>query len=448
MASEASTESKELLKQAIAMHRDGNLTHSESLYNKVLELDPKQTDALQLLGVIAAQLGNTSLAIERVNQSIAINPNQPGALNNLGNMLVREERYEEALDAFERAIHFDPDNAQSHFHAGHVFGYLNRHLDAFTAYTRATELDPQNATAWNALGASLEKLGRLDDAVQAYQKSIAISPEYIGPRDGLGRALRLAGRLDEAMDVYQQWLSIDPGNPIAEHFILVCGAPENAPERASQDYVKRTFDGFADTFDSLLSRLDYRVPEQLGKIANELVADQDRGTLRIVDLGCGTGLCGRYLNDLASHLVGVDLSPMMLAKARQRELYDELVEAELTQYLIDCSEQYDLMVSADTLIYIGDLRLTFDAAAAALRPGGAFVFSIEKLESEARQANANANGFQLGTSGRYQHTEACIRDWLQARGFSVNECIETEVRKEGLEGVTGYLFTATRNPTD
>ncbi|WP_372894228.1 tetratricopeptide repeat protein [Stieleria sp.] len=446
MASEASTASKELLKQAIASHRDGDLTRSESLYKQVLELDPKQTDAMQLLGVIAAQLGNTPLAIERVNQSIAINPNQPGALNNLGNMLVREERYEEAMDAFERAIHFAPDDAQSHLHLGHVFGYLHRHLDAYTAYTRATELSPEDATAWHSLGAALEKLGRLDDAVEAYQKSIAISTEYVAPRDGLGRALRLAGRLDEALEVYQQWLAMDPGNPIAEHFILVCGVPENVPERASQDYVKQTFDGFADTFDSLLSRLDYCVPERLGKIADSLVADEDRGTLRIVDLGCGTGLCGPYLRDLASHLVGVDLSPMMLAKAKERHQYDELVEAELTQYLIDCSEPFDLIVSADTLIYIGDLRPTFDAAAAAIRAGGALVFSIEKLESET--APDDPDHFRLGTSGRYQHTEACIRNWLQARGFTVNACTETEVRKEGHDSVTGYLFTATRNSTD
>ena len=446
MASEASTESKELLKQAIALHRDGNLTQSESLYHKVLELDPKQTDAMQLLGVIAAQLGNTSLAIERVNQSIAINPNQPGALNNLGNMLVREERYDEALDAYERAIHFDPDNAQAYFHLGHVLGYLNRHLDACSAYTRSTELNPEDSTAWYSLGESLEKLGRLDDAVQAHRKSIAISPDYIAPRDGLGRALRLAGRLEEALEVYQQWLAMDPGNPIAEHFILVCGAPENAPERASQDYVKRTFDGFAETFDSLLSRLDYCVPERLGKIANELVDDQDRGTLRIVDLGCGTGLCGQYLKDLASQLIGVDLSPMMLAKAKERNQYDELVEAELTQYLIDCTEPFDLIVSADTLIYIGDLRPTFDAAAAALRPGGTLVFSIEKLESET--APDDPDHFRLGTTGRYQHTEACIRNWLQARGFSVKACTETEVRKEGHDSVMGYLFTAIRNPTD
>ena len=90
MSSEASAETKDLLREAIQTHRDGDLTNAERLYNEILNIDSEQTDALQLLGVIAAQMGNTSLAIERVKHSIAINPNQPGALNNLGNMLARK----------------------------------------------------------------------------------------------------------------------------------------------------------------------------------------------------------------------------------------------------------------------------------------------------------------------------------------------------------------------
>ncbi len=145
MASEASAATKDLITEAIRYHREGDLTNSERLYTEVLAIDPEQTDALQLLGVIAAQMGNTSVAIERVNQSIAINPNQPGALNNLGNMLAEEERYEEAIDAYERAIHLNSENAKAHFHLGHVFDLVNRKLDAIKTYTRAAELDPSRA---------------------------------------------------------------------------------------------------------------------------------------------------------------------------------------------------------------------------------------------------------------------------------------------------------------
>lgn len=445
MASEASAETKDLLKEAIRFHREGDLTNSERLYTDVLAIDPKQTDALQLLGVIAAQLGNTSVAIERVNQSIAINPNQPGALNNLGNMLTEEERYEEAIDAYERAIYLNPENAQAHFHLGHVFDFVNRKLHAINAHTRATELEPGNASYWNALGSSLEAVARLEDAIEAYQQAIAINSDYISPKDGLGKILRQLGRLDEALEVYQQWLLTAPDNPIAKHYALVCGSPEETPERASADYVKKTFDGFADSFDSLLSDLDYQVPDLLGDIAERLFSDDDRGKLAIVDLGCGTGLCGSHLRVLAKRLVGIDLSPGMLAKARQREQYDELIEGELTEYLLDCSDKYDVMVSADTLIYIGDLRSTFAAAAATLQPGGALLFSLEKLENDEKIRESRHAGYQLGTSGRYAHTESCARNWLDENGFSVKNFVETTVRQEGLTSVTGFLVTAIRN---
>ena len=155
------------------------------------------------------------------------------------------------------------------------------------------------------------------------------------------------------------------------------------------------------------------------------------------DLAVGVGV------ELWDHLVGVDLSPGMLEKARQREQYDELIEGELTEYLGGCSEEFDLMISADTLIYIGDLRSTFAAAAAALRPGGPLVFSVEKMAPGTKETEVE--GFRLGASGRYQHTEACIRAWLSESGFSVEEFIEADVRKEGRSGVTGYLVMAIRN---
>lgn len=449
MANEVSSETQTLLREAIALHRQGELTLSERAYEKVLEIDPNQTDALQLLGVIAAQMGNTTLAIERVNRSIAINPRQPGALNNLGNMLVEEDRYEEAIDAYERAIHFDPKNAQAYLHLGHVFGYVDRHLDAVRAYQRCTELEPENAAAWNSLGSELDKVGRSDDAVQAYRRSIEIDPNYQSPKDGLGKVLRQLGRLDEALQVYQQWLAIAPDNPIAKHYVLVCGSGDSTPDRASAEYVKSTFDGFAESFDSQLSDLDYRVPDLIGDLVQELFAGEQAKSLRVVDLGCGTGLCATHLRGLSAHLVGVDLSPGMLEKASQRNLYDELIEAELTEYLGDCSENFDLMVSADTLIYIGDLRSTFAVAAGKLQPGRPLVFSIEKLETGSDEAGGVGDaGYRLGSSGRYQHTEACIRNWLDDNGFAVQSCVEAEVRKEGRDVVTGYLFTAIRNQDD
>ncbi|WP_233903041.1 tetratricopeptide repeat protein [Stieleria maiorica] len=439
------------------MHHEGELTKSERLYKEVLEREPEQTVAMQLLGVIAAQFGNLELAIRRVRQSITIDPNQPGALNNLGNMLAEAERYDEAIDAYERSIHFEPTDPHVHLHLGHVYGYQDRHLEAVAAYKRATELEPRDAALWNTLGWALDKIGQLDDAIAAFERAMELDANYISPKDGMGKVFRQMGRLEDALAIYQQWLAIEPDNPIAQHFALVCRPGEAPPDRASSSYVKQTFDVFAERFESLLTNLDYRAPELLANIIENLVADDDRGKLNVVDLGCGTGLCASYLRKYADHLVGVDLSPGMLARAQQKEQYDELIESELTEYLDACDETFDLMISADTLIYIGDLRSTFDAAARTLRPSGTLVFSLEKLSCDPAPKSCGSpddnapnhglvgDGYQLGTSGRYQHTEACVRSWLEQSGFSTTVFTEAEVRKEGHESVTGFLVAAHRH---
>src|SRR6185436_7192776 len=101
------------------------------------------------------------------------------------------------------------------------------------------------------------------------------------------------------------------------------------PPRASDGYVKETFDRFAADFDATLVRLDYRAP-QLVRGALELECGEPRGDLDVLDLGCGTGLCGPLIRPWASRLEGVDLSRAMLERASRRGGYDALHEAELT----------------------------------------------------------------------------------------------------------------------
>jgi predicted TPR repeat methyltransferase len=102
-----------------------------------------------------------------------------------------------------------------------------------------------------------------------------------------------------------------------------------------------------------------------------------------------------------------------------------------------CANEYDLLVAADTLIYLGDLQPTFAAAAGALRDGGCLLFSVEKLDDDALAA-----GYQLGWSGRYVHSEAVLRRWLAEASFEVVEITETTLREDGNKPVLGYLVMA------
>jgi len=138
-------------------------------------------------------------------------------------------------------------------------------------------------------------------------------------------------------------------------------------------------------------------------------------------------------------LTGVDLSAAMVDQARLRAVYDELVVEELTAYLRARPGSQDLMVAADTLVYFGDLALVVGAAAAALRPGGVLLFTLERAEPEDAPA-----GWKLGPHGRFRHTRAHVARVLAAAGLVDSLVREIVPRREAQQWVPGWLVRARR----
>ena len=157
----------------------------------------------------------------------------------------------------------------------------------------------------------------------------------------------------------------------------------------------------------------------------------------IIDRGCGTGLCGLQFRDLARTLTGVDLSPKMLEKARERNVYDNLIVADLATVLRAPGASYDLIIAADVFIYIGDLAPVFDACRAALRTGGLFAFSLEAGEEDVP--------YILRTSGRYAHATGYIRMLAETAGLKVISHDHVIIRKEITDPIPGYIFVLGRH---
>ena len=178
--------------------------------------------------------------------------------------------------------------------------------------------------------------------------------------------------------------------------------------RADRGYLRGLFDEYAETYDQhLTGELAYSAPQSLLEI---LVPHIEGRLSAIADLGCGTGLCGPWFAPYARSLVGVDLSANMLAQARTREVYDELVAADLIDYLIDRPHRFDLCLAADVFVYAGDLQPAFAAVADALVPGGYFAFTVE-ITTDRK--------WRLHTTGRYAHSAAYLRALAEATGFAI-----------------------------
>jgi len=158
--------------------------------------------------------------------------------------------------------------------------------------------------------------------------------------------------------------------------------------------------------------------------------------LDVLDAGCGTGLCGPLLAPYARRLVGVDLSERMLAQARAREVYDELIKGELTDHLRASAGMFDAIVSADTLVYFGPLEEVVQAAEGALRPGGHVVFTVEEQPE---------SGYSLSVNGRYRHARQYVERTLVTAGLNA-EIEAAELRLEAGDPVQGLVVRGSKPP--
>jgi predicted TPR repeat methyltransferase len=143
-------------------------------------------------------------------------------------------------------------------------------------------------------------------------------------------------------------------------------------------------------------------------------------------------------------LTGVDLSPAMVEQARRREIYDELIVGELTAHLAAGTERYDLIASADTLVYFGDLQPVLAAAARALRPAGLLVFTVEK----AGPGKPAGQGFFLQHHGRYCHAEDYVRSALADAGLVVRDMVSAILRRELDQPVQGLVVSACKSASN
>jgi len=428
----------EALASAIALHRRGELEQAESAYLQVLELDQDNPDALHYLGVMRCQQGKLLPAIELVRRAIGLRPDYVDALNNLGNMFLQLGSVPYAAKAYESALALEPGHPQAARNLELARSRLERLRQSAAACESALAQSPAHLGHMRSLEILYRQMGRFDEALGTLKKALSLEPDADGFYR-LGELLEELGRKGEAARAYEDWLRAEPDNPVARHLLAACTL-KDVPERAGDAYVTEVFDRFAESFDELLLHsLEYRAPALLGE-ALQRTEERPRGSLDILDAGCGTGLLAPYLRPYARHLVGVDLSPGMLRKAAGRASYDRLVVAELAGFLRGAPEAFDVVASSDTLVYFGELREVLAAARGALRPGGRLLFTLEHASAE----EARAEGYRIQPHGRYSHTRPYVHATLAAAGFEVIAIESARLRREGLAQVDGLAVAARR----
>jgi predicted TPR repeat methyltransferase len=427
---------EEAVSVAILLQKNEQLDQAQELYRRVLETAPDHPRALHYAGVLAHQQGRNNEALALIERSLALAPDQADWFSNLGIVFQSDDRLPLAIDAYRQAIAIDPSHANAHNNLGVLLRATGQPVEAEAAYREAIRLNPEHIDAYTNLGILLNGLKRTEEAAACYCKVITLRPKHREARKLLALAHCTLGEIAEAVKIFEEWLAEEPGDPVARHMLAACTG-RDVPVRASNGFVEATFDSFASSFESKLEKLSYRAPALIAAMLEDCgLAPAHR--LDVLDAGCGTGLCGAMVAPFARRLVGVDLSQGMLAQAKDKNVYDALTKAELTEYLRDNREAFDLIVSADTLVYFGGLEGVIAAVAGALRPNGLFVFTLEHAPG-----NGTGADYRLELHGRYCHARAYVEQVLTSAGLQPT-IMQAELRMEAGAPVPGLVIRAAK----
>ncbi len=267
-------------------------------------------------------------------------------------------------------------------------------------------------------------------AAELLEEILARAPEFIAGWFLLGHAREQAGERRGAIEAYRRALALDREDRLGAGLRLARLGEREASGAMPRAYVRTLFDQYAARFDGeLRDALHYRGPELLRR-AIDKVFGADRRFARALDLGCGTGLMGEVMRGRTDELVGVDLSPAMLAAAERKRIYDRLAVDDLVSFLATEERPFDLIVAADVFVYLDDLAPVLHLAAGRLAASGAIAFSVETHAG---------HGVILRDTLRFAHGEPHVRAAAAEAALDVAYLAKASTRIEKNSPVEGLL---------
>ncbi|CAK0753200.1 putative TPR repeat methyltransferase [Azospirillaceae bacterium] len=444
------------------------------------------------MGYAAWAKGDESAAETAFRNALSYDSNSAEAMAALAELSMSGGRFDDAANLYAQAATRAPDRWAWQVGWAEAESASGRRAEAIALWRRLLEQRPDSAQARRGLAQDLATAGHIIEAIAECQEAIQLDPgdertiltlatlliaqdeptaalERLQsllrrpPPDGFnprreeesarqaeahrlaGQAWAILGETAKARQAWRQGASFDPeGRFFTKAFVegVDDDKASDSPQPPTSSYVRALFDRYADRFDQdLTERLGYCAPDLLRQAVEPLYPG--RTDLRILDIGCGSGLAGAAFRSLAKRLAGVDLAPRMIEKARTRNVYDDLAIGDLlfglkalspSFSLEDACSGWDIVVAADVLMYLGDLTETFRAIAAALTLNGRLAATVERTDQ--------ANGFVLQPSRRYAHSPEHVREALIAAGLMLEQIHECSSRREKGHPVPGLLILA------
>jgi predicted TPR repeat methyltransferase len=438
-----------------AYHATGSLQMAFASFQQAVQLDAKDPLVYLKLAFFYEDFASKDWVDAEVHAQRCyeyyltnVDAEDTAILARLGNLLVKEHKPAEALQAYDRILAIDQTMYTAWFNKAHAQLKLGDHEGAAVSLRKTLDLKPTMSAASHMLVALVEEEASKATTMDA-EYIIDLFDTYASTFDSHGKKLLYsAPRVirQELATVYRSRFGTD-GDLVARF----------GPLLSIEDKKKVEVDAVP-----LSSAPDCVTGVDTDSVsyteASTLVADSCSSytsfmnrSLDILDIGCGTGLAGAWLKDYAQHLVGVDISPEMVQKARKKGLYDTLHVASIAAFFESVEgkateKMFDVVVAADVFSYVGDLSSTFMSAFNALRNQGLMVFTVESIEDTAYE-----KGYILTKSGRFKYSKKYLDNLINSElgevGGGVTVLMDREYSHQLDAGyaIPGFLYIVQKN---
>lgn len=415
----------------------GQLQQAAQALNLMQRQQPRDA-RVQLLGMrLAEQAGNLPGAAAAAQRALDLAPGWHVALIELAQIQARQGHHSQAMKNATQAVAQAPMDVEVLARAARIAGAALQYEQGATWLENVLTQQPGRVDIRAMLARFLLELDRAVESRAQYTRLLEDNPADDDALLGLVNCALALKEMDVARQHADALLARRPDSQSVQYVHAL--AHGRTPPHQPAGMVAEMFSGAAaEDFDvHLVKRLQYRAPQLAAQRLLQLHPDRK---FNLLDLGCGTGLLGLYLGPLQGHIIGVDLSADMIARAAQHGLYSRFHQVNMLDALqATPASHYEAIACLDTLIYVGDLTAVIPNALRILKPGGHFIFTCEAAaEDEA--------DLVLRPSGRYAHKASAVEHLCSQAGF---EQVQIEqlptLRMEGGQPLPGFMVTARKS---
>lgn len=426
--------------KALTLYESGEYEKSLKLCQRILKSDSSHSCIWITAGNVYYMNKDYATAACYYQKALARTPDSFSGWINWSNCQSELKNYKKAIYGGRQALKLQPNNKIPYTILGNNYNALEKYPESIACFKQALKIDERDPWVYNYLSQSYQKNGNYIESLSCAWKAVEL-----GDKDDNSHHINLGylfyeiameKGVESIVDCVDLWVKKYGINPIVKY---TSNALINNTQikKADLGYVRDIFDIFAPDFEEVLTSLEYNAPNLIRDEMARIYGTKPKAKLRILDVGCGTGFCGEFLENYAAKkgLEGIDISKKMLKEAARKNKYSKLINGEILSYLKENNNPYDLMVAADVFTYFGELEDLFEYINKSLEESGRIIFTIS-------ENNHDKSRYFLHASGRFLHSKNYVEDVLKKSCFKIEKWDRKKLRNEGGKAVMGYLISA------